>query len=1015
VPPLRSSKPSLHSDSLFRHDCRIDQRDQSAVVILRFTPNHNTALVANFSSILRLSIPHFPANVSDMLVTFDTAFARVKELVANFRANESFYQSAEFSEAQARKDFIDKFFIALGWDVNHETQKNPYEQEVKVERNESSSQRRADYAFYLSPNFRDVHFFVEAKKPHSDFGSPENYFQTIRYGWGNKTPLAVLTNFDELHILDCRYKPNIGDTLSRVVRRFSYADYADTEKFSEIYWLFSCEAVANNSLAKFADNLPRPKSRTFRKELFKGGYQSIDESFLIELDENRETLAKAFKAKNPNLNSEQLTEVTQRALDRLVFIRFLEDKLIEPQRHVERFGADGGNAWEDFVASALALDRTYNGIVFKKHDILDAPGFQVDEKPFQRICEELSDPTSPYNFDAIPIHILGSIYERFLGKVIIADKKSVRLEEKPEVRKAGGVYYTPDYIVRYIVESTVGKLIDGKTPAQIAEMRFADIACGSGSFLLGVFDLLLRYHSKFYNDNPAKAKKGDCIKRDGVLHLSLQKKQDILRNNIYGVDIDRQAVEVAQLSLYLKLLEDETLASAHAFQTEFHYTLLPSLAKNIVCGNSLIGMDVLATSEFSDEEAKKLNPMDFEQRFPEIMKLGGFDVILGNPPWISLKGKFGNDIMPQCALDYLLKKFDGDTYRPNIYEFFVRQAVRVAKNGGYCSYIVPDRLGLNLQFEKTRIEILKTCSIESLIYKAKFPNVIADTLIFVFKKTPANESHKVLVEEYEREKAEILQSEYAKMPVSRFAYPRDIANIKFFAGIDSKPHLRRLDYFLNSSVGFIACSKTVQRYQTAKTQNIVFKGENIHRYSLTGNFWFQWKKSNLAGGTQDIKKLGTCPKILLRKTGAPIFAALDTHGVFPEQSLYFAFPKSGNPCDCKFYLAILNSHFFDFYYKNRLVTNADTTPQLKKVDLDSFPFPIVDFSKPADKTQHDKMVSLVEQMLAAKPQLAGAQSDKDKDFYENKCASLDRQIDALVYELYGLTADEIKIVEGAAA
>ncbi len=130
----------------------------------------------------------------------------------------------------------------------------------------------------------------------------------------------------------------------------------------------------------------------------------------------------------------------------------------------------------------------------------------MDDKAFRRICESLADPNSPYNFNAIPIHILGSIYERFLGKVIT---DSARVEEKPEVRKAGGVYYTPEYIVRYIVENTVGKLIDGKTPAQIAEMRFADIACGSGSFLLGVFDLLLRYHTKFYNDNPSKAKKGD--------------------------------------------------------------------------------------------------------------------------------------------------------------------------------------------------------------------------------------------------------------------------------------------------------------------------------------------------------------------------------------------------------------------------------------------------------------------------------------------------------------------------
>ena len=264
-----------------------------------------------------------------------------------------------------------------------------------------------------------------------------------------------------------------------------------------------------------------------------------------------------FKNKNPKLDSETLTEVTQRTLDRLVFMRFLEDKLIEPQYLVANFG-ERGSAWGDFVANSRRLNGIYNGIVFKKHEILDQPAFKVDDLQFAAICESLSHINSPYDFNAIPIHILGSIYERFLGKVIVATDKRARVEEKPAVRKAGGVYYTPEYIVRYIVDNTVGTLIEGKTPSQIAEMKFADIACGSGSFLLGVYDLLIRYHTKFYNENPRAARSGDTAERDDGLHLSLQKKREILANNIYGVDIDNQAVEVAQLSLYLKLLQDET-------------------------------------------------------------------------------------------------------------------------------------------------------------------------------------------------------------------------------------------------------------------------------------------------------------------------------------------------------------------------------------------------------------------------------------------------------------------------
>src|ERR1039458_7051400 len=474
---------------------------------------------------------------------FDEAFAAVQSLAKDFDAQKDFYLSPKYQEAEVRKEFIDKFLIALGWDVNHDRQKNPYEQEVKIERKEHGiSQRRADYAFYLAPNFRDVKFYIEAKKPFGDIATPDNYFQTIRYGWNSQTPVAALFDFEQFEIVDCRFKPNLETALQHNLKKFKYTEYADQEKFAEIYWLFSREAVAGGALEKYAGSLPKKRGAMLR-----GSYQSMDEAFLEELDAHRDALAHIFKNHNPELDGDKLTEATQRTLDRLVFIRFLEDKLIEPQNLVARFGERGG-AWGDFIAASRRLDGIYNGIVFKKNDILDSPTFKVDDDQFAKICASLSHVNFPYDFNAIPIHILGSIYERFLGKVIVTTGKRARVEEKPEVRKAGGVHYTPQYIARYIVDNTVGKLIAGKTPAQIAEMRFADIACGSGSFLLAMFDLLIRHHTKYYNDNPGKAKKGDVMPREDGLHLSLHAKRKILVNNIFGVDIDNQAVEVAQLS-----------------------------------------------------------------------------------------------------------------------------------------------------------------------------------------------------------------------------------------------------------------------------------------------------------------------------------------------------------------------------------------------------------------------------------------------------------------------------------
>jgi len=670
-----------------------------------------------------------------MSAGFDSAFRRVKELVADFRANEKFYLSPAYQEQEARRDFIDKFWLALGWDVNHDTQKNPLEQEVKVERKEhSNSQRRADYAFYLHPNYRDVRFYVEAKKPHGDIATADNYFQINRYGWSGKTKIGILHDFEQFEIVDCRLEPDIDKALSRNIRKYKYPDYEDAEKFAEIYWIFSHEAVANGSLEKFIATLPKRRARDVEPS-------EIDDSFLKMLDQMRDELAHLFKNKNPKLDGDCLTEITQRTLDRFVFTRFLEDKFIEPQRIISTFGSRG-SAWDDFITASRRLDKIYNGVVYKHNDWLDDK-VKIDDDAFAEICRRFSHVNSPYDFNEIPIHILGSIYERFLGKVIVTTDKRARVEEKPEVRKAGGVYYTPEYIVRYIVENTVGKAIEGKTPAQIAEMRFADIACGSGSFLLGVYDLLIRHHTRYYNENRDKAKiagkvkkehKADVEEREDGLHLTLYKKREILLASIYGVDIDPQAVEVAQLSLYLKLLQDETPGSARQYYLDFEQqALLPKLDKNITCGNSLIGNDILTGQLFASDEEKKLNPMDFEQRFPQIFRKvgrvtpcapgeslhdaagsgvpalsdelhdaapgepdfslpgvplhgafsykkkkgakvappavpefeGGFDAIVGNPPWISLSGKFGNEFLPPVAQEYLIARHGGNTYMPN--------------------------------------------------------------------------------------------------------------------------------------------------------------------------------------------------------------------------------------------------------------------------------------------------------------------------------------------------------------
>ncbi|RZK25830.1 MAG: endonuclease [Flavobacterium sp.] len=675
---------------------------------------------------------------------FDAAFDKVIELVNDFEDNFNHYVRPDYSEAHVRLDFIDKFFIALGWDVRNDNRKNPLHREVVIEKaqrqQQSKAQKRADYAFYLEPDFKNVRFFVEAKKPSRNLKNADDYFQTARYGWNAGVGVSILTDFEEFHIIDCRFKPDINKVFNAHNKTIRFTDFKDRDKFAELYWIFSREAAAAGNIEHYVENLPKPKKGAAQKTLFGGKWQSIDESFLEYIDGIRETLAKAFKKNDNSLTSELLTEAVTRTIDRLVFIRFLEDKLIEPENYVSEFG-NRTTAWKDFINTCRTFDAKYNGVVFKKHFIDEQNFTGADDAHFKSICSELSHLNTPYDFNAIPIHILGSIYERFLGKVVVATDKRVKIEEKPEVRKAGGVYYTPKYIVDYIVKNTVGELIKGKKPAEISKLKFADIACGSGSFLIGVLECLIDYHTTYYNEHPEEAVKDKCLNVDGMFVLSIKQKQQILLNNVYGVDLDHQATEVTQLSLYLKMLEDETTATANEMQVLFHEKILPDLSRNIKHGNSLIGSDILDQLEFDFDQERKINPFDFETAFPEVLARNkGFDAIVGNPPYVLGVEDFEKK--------YFQKKYKLQEGKPDLYRLFIEKALGLVKKGGFMSYIIPQSLLSIPSSKKLRKHILKEGGLRQVIsFKGGvFKNVSVNSIIITCKKESQTSSLEIVID-----------------------------------------------------------------------------------------------------------------------------------------------------------------------------------------------------------------------------------------------------------------------------
>ena len=333
----------------------------------------------------------------------------------------------------------------------------------------------------------------------------------------------------------------------------------------------------------------------------------------------------------------------------------------------------------------------------------------LDDKVLRQILGSLYYPDCPYAFAMISADILGQVYERFLGKVIrLTPGHQAKVEEKPEVRKAGGVYYTPTYIVDYIVKNTVGKLLEGLTPKQAAKIKVLDPACGSGSFLLGAYQYLLDWHAEWYVKNEPKkwAKGNNPAVYQGMGNewkLTTTEKKRILLDNIHGVDIDSQAVEVTKLSLLLKVLEGESGQLSLGLERA-----LPDLSANIKCGNSLIGLDYYEDQQMTmlidAEEHFRVNAFDWQRAFPQVFIAGGFDAVIGNPPW--------GATIDNSDQEYIRKKFKvANASILDTYSIFIEQAIDNLRVNGLLGYIVPDTfLRKDLPFP-TRSLLLNATSI----------------------------------------------------------------------------------------------------------------------------------------------------------------------------------------------------------------------------------------------------------------------------------------------------------------
>ncbi|MBP6333842.1 MAG: N-6 DNA methylase [Bacteroidia bacterium] len=941
----------------------------------------------------------------------ESAFKKVSELVERFEEQYASYKNSEYNETLTRRDFIDPFFKALGWDIDNEQgyaeayREVIHEDKIKV----GGATKAPDYSFRVGGGKRL--FFVEAKKPSvvvKDDILPS--YQVRRYGWSAKLSISIITDFEEFAIYDCTKKPIPTDKTS--VARVKYLTFREYLKEFDFIWdTFSKERVLQGSFDKFIAGTAHKK-----------GTATVDKEFLQSLDSWRTYLATSVSWNNKDLDEDEINFVVQQTIDRIIFLRIAEDRSIEPYGNL-KIALKQGDFYKNLFEIFKDADEKYNSGLFdfKKDKI--SKNLAVDNKVLKTIINELYYPESPYEFSVLSVEILGSAYEQFLGKVIRIDKAHrAHIEEKPEVRKAGGVYYTPQYIVEYIVKNTVGKLIEGKTPKDIEKIKIVDPACGSGSFLIGAYQYLMDWHKDYYTANSkfSIGNKSNPLTPEG--NLTTSEKKRILLNNIFGVDIDVNAVEVTKLSLLLKCMEGETMASISHQMKMFNERVLPTLDSNIKDGNSLIDTDFYGgVLDFGEE--KKIKPFSWEKGFPEVFKQGGFDCVIGNPPYLGgreWKEENGN------AYDYFISKYKVAEYQFDIYALFWEAGIKLLNPNGVIGYITPNTWLNNQSNKKLRQYMLDNTSISKIVDFSKIKVFDQATVLPIITILENKINKKSLTEVFEP-----VENGYAMTQ----SVNQEIWNDGDLSIINI--NLSHIDLVLRDKIEenteplekLALVKRGIQLYETGKgipkqkasdakekiyeaskkiddTYIKFLEGKDIFPYyHIWKNRWIKYGE-NLAARRDPILFEGE--RFAVRRiVGQTLMSTYFSERIGISQLLHIVKPFES--ADTKFLLGVINSKLLAFYFRKKYNRQDKTFPEIRIYELASLPIKKVDKAKRPLKIEIEKLVT---QLLQLNQQKAETKLNTQVSHMQGKIDYCENRINEIVYQLYELTEAEIEIVEG---
>ena len=940
-------------------------------------------------------------------------------------------------EEEFQEGFLRALFVkVLGYTLKPEPRYN-----LVLERKNVADQRKADGAILVN---NDVTGVIELKDGKTtDLKSVE----TQAFGYKNNNRNAsyvVISNFEKLRF----YIDNAIDFIEFNLFSLSLEEFA-------VLWL--CLDYGN-----IAANLPKQiKNESTQSE------DQITKQLYKEYAAFKRALFADLTKRNPQYDQLTLFKKSQKLLDRILFILFAEDCGLLPPNSI----AEIIKQWEalrdlDEYKPLYGRFKKYfgymnTGFKGKTHEVFAYNGgLFVPDEVLDKV--EISDEAllphlltiSRYDFSSdVDVNILGHIFENSLNEIEeVTNALSSAGSPPVSRRKKDGVFYTPRYITAYIVNNTLGKLCaDKKAELEIDEAEYSpdkkhtqadkrrleqklieyrdwllslticDPACGSGAFLNAALDFLITEH-RLIDEMRAKTQKGQYSLLDGI-------EKDILENNLYGVDINEESVEIAKLALWLR--------------TAKPHRKLNSLNDNIKCGNSLID-DVGVAGE---------KAFDWKKEFPQVFERGGFDVVIGNPPYVLCQPSN----TPDNILNYY-KQFDVASYKIDLFHLFFEQGIKLLKQNGKLGYITPNTYLTNKYIKLLRKFILNSTTIDYLVQHED--NVFADasvdvaTIILSKQKKTGNS---IILQKNKNSSFETIGTKEQNEWNSDIDYVFNM-NADFKADFSDCVALNEI---CNTYFGIQAFDRKSSISETKKDEQYleIIDGGDIFSFSYSiPNKYFNYTERNIkSGGDWNVYKQ---ERLVVRQIGQIPIVGMCKKNVLASNTLYSIYPKIED-YELKYILCLLNSSVIKNYWSAKYSDNKILFPKIKGYQLKELPIKAISKEKQQPFIDlADKMLNLnadlqtkrrrflkrlsdnfanikitvalerfhelyfkdfVAELKKQKITLSLKQQDEWEEYfgeYKAECTELaekidstDKEIDGMVYGLYGLSAEEIEVIE----